>query len=202
MQTTVDNDTLSMLRQPLLTTSSTANQWDELITHFGISITEESECRGIDYVEFRCPIGTADRIALFYDSVLDATTSVVQDTNNQDKVAIVGFGRMDSNGKAEQCLLFRETREAIPPYDGHHIALYVGKSEADFEQAFKNCETAGIVWVNPRFSDKASDLQGANKWKQFRFKNIIDMNTGATIFELEHEVRSVTHSAWPGYSHE
>ena len=73
LQTTVDNDTLSMLRQPLLTTSSTANQWDELITHFGISITEESECRGIDYVDFRCPIGTEDRIALFYDSVLYVT---------------------------------------------------------------------------------------------------------------------------------
>lgn len=167
---------------------------EEFATQYGM---EESECRGIDYVEFKCPIGSADKIALFYDSVFDATTSIVQDNDN--KVAVIGFGTVDASGKAEQCLLFRETNESIPPYDGHHIALYVGQNGSDFEQAFKNCETAGIVWVNPRFSDKASDLQGAKEWHQFRFKDIIDMDSGQPIFELEHEVRSLTHSAWPGY---
>jgi hypothetical protein len=166
----------------------------DLATKYGV---EESECQGIDYVEFNCPMGTADKIALFYDSVLDVTTSIVQDGN--DKVAVIGFGRVNTIGKAEQCLLFRETSEPIPPYDGHHmLALYVGQSGSDFEQAFKNCETAGIVWVNPRFSDKASDLQGAKEWHQFRFKDIINMDSGHTIFGLEHEVRSLTHSAWPG----
>ena len=182
------------LRQPLV--SNTANHVEtlgDLAIKYGM---EESECQGIDYVEFKCPMGMADKIALFYDSVLDATTCVVQD--KQDKVAVIGFGRVDASGKAEQCLLFRETSESIPLYDGHHIALYVGQSGSDFEQAFKNCETAGIVWVNPRFSDKASDLNSAKEWHQFRFKDIIDMDSGQTIFELEHEVRSLTHSAWPG----
>ena len=47
-------------------------------------------------------------------------------------------------------------------------------------------------------SDKTTDLQGARKWKQFRFKDIIDMETGDPIFELEHEMRSIQHEAWPG----
>ena len=182
--------------QPLVSTieEKDVDTFGAFATLYGM---EESECRGIEYVEFKCPVGIADKIALFYDSVFDATTSIVQDDDS--KVAVIGFGTVDANGKAEQCLLFRETSESIPPYDGHHIALYVGQSGADFEQAFKNCETAGIVWVNPRFSDKADDLQGAKEWHQFRFKDIIDMDSGQPIFELEHEVRSLTHSAWPGY---
>jgi hypothetical protein len=76
--------------------------------------------------------------------------------------------------------------------------MYVGRSGDDFEVAFKNAELAGIVWVNPRFSDKADTLEGAKKWNQFRFKDIVDMESGETIFELEHEIRSVEHEAWPG----
>jgi hypothetical protein len=179
-------------RQPLVSETDT-EVYGEVATKYG---RECSECRGIDYVEFHCPWGTAEKIALFYDSVFDATTTVTIDKG--DRIALVGFGNIDSNGKAAQYLLFREIDQSLPPYDGHHIALYVGTTSADFEQAFKNCEMAEIVWVNPRFSDKAMNLSGAKKWKQFRFKDIIDMKTGETILELEHEVRSIMHEAWPG----
>jgi len=83
-----------------------------------------------------------------------------------------------------------------PLYDGHHVALYVGQNQADYEQAFKNCEQAGVVWVNQRSRNKATNLTGAKKWNQFRFKNILDLKTGKKIFELEHVVRSVHHNAW------
>jgi hypothetical protein len=178
-------------RQPLVSKVDT-EAFGEIATQYG---TEESECLGIDYVEFKCPIGTASKIAVFYDSVFDATTTVVED--KQQQVALVAFGNVDEVGRADQNLLFRETDDPIPPYDGHHIALYVGQDARDFVQAFKNSETAGIVWVNPRFSDKASDLEGAIHWHQYRLKDVLDMNTGNAIFELEHEVRSVTHTAWP-----
>jgi hypothetical protein len=179
-------------RQPIIGRHETET-WGDVATTYGCV---ETECRGIDYVEFQCPTGTAAQIALFYESVLDATTSVVQDGDTA--VAVVAFGKVDENGKADQSLLFRETDETIPPYDGHHVAMYVGESKADFAQAFKNADMAGVVWVNPRFSDKAHTLQGAQKWKQFRFKDIVDMETGQKIFELEHEMRSVEHEAWPG----
>lgn len=180
------------LKQPLLTTRDT-DKFQRLATQYGCDSTE---CRGISFCEFMVPLGTADKICQFYDCVLDATASVV--THNGDNIAVVAFGDIDKQGRANQSLLFRETSEKIPPYDGHHVAMYVGKSAADFEQAFKNAETAGVVWVNPRFSDKADTLQGAKHWKQFRLKDIVDMETGKKIFELEHEMRSIEHSAWPG----
>ncbi|GAX17362.1 hypothetical protein FisN_41Hh001 [Fistulifera solaris] len=178
--------------QPIISSANTDFPAD-LVQRFG---RDRSECRGIDYVEFLCPVGTAERIALFYESVFDATTSVVESRDNP--VAVVALGNIDEHGRADQSLLFRETSEPLPPYDGHHVAMYVGESVADFERALTNAITAGIVWVNPRFSDQAHDLAGARKWKQFRFKNIIDMETGETIFELEHEMRSIDHEAWPG----
>ena len=114
------------------------------------------------------------------------------------QVAIIALGKIDSTGRADQTLLFRETTDAIPKYDGHHIAMYVGTSTADFEQAFENAKMANVVWVNPRFSDKAMTLDSATHWKQFRFKDIVDMETGKKVFELEHEMRSIEHEAWPG----
>jgi hypothetical protein len=189
------------LRQPVISRSPT----DTAIAKWGGDFAkqygcDETDCRGIDYVEFLCPMQTAAKIALFYESVLDATTSVVQD--GETSVAIIALGNVDENGKADQSLLFRESEEALPPYDGHHIAMYVGQSQADFEQAYKNADIAGVVWVNPRFSDKADTLQGAIEWKQFRFKDIIDIETGQKIFELEHEMRSIEHEAWPGKSNQ
>lgn len=186
----------STWKQPIIGLSEKdVETWGkDVVDRFGRS--QKIDCAGISYVEFRCPVGTADKIALFYDSVFDATTSVVQDGTTP--VAVVAFGKITAQGLSDQALLFRESNEPIPTYDGHHVAMYVGKSSADFEQAYKNAELAGVVWVNPRFSDKADTLEGAKKWNQFRFKNIVDMDTGKTIFELEHEIRSVKHESWPG----
>ena len=199
--TTTDNDNdndnhnpTTFCRQPILT--ATNHDFGEpLAIQYG---KDESDCRGIDYVEFRCPRQTAERIALFYDSVFDATTFVVENDDDGTKIAIIGFGHIDEHGRSAQSLLFRESDEPTPRYDGHHVAIYVGDNKDDFELAFKNIEQAGVVWINPRFSDKAGNLNGAKKWKQFRFKDIVDLHTGAVIFKLEHEMRSREHEAWPG----
>lgn len=191
-KTTPVSSSLTTLKQPLVTKNDTQD-YGTVATKYGC---DESECRGIDYVELKCPPDTAERIALFYESVLDATTSVIE--YDYTKIAIVAFGDVDENGQCSQSLLFRETTEPLPEYDGHHLAIYVGSCEKDFEQAFKNAELAGVVWVNPRFSDDATTLQRARELQQFRFKNIVDMTTGDTIMELEHEMRSIDHSSWPG----
>eukprot|EP00525_Craspedostauros_australis_P003832 CAMPEP_0198124148 /NCGR_PEP_ID=MMETSP1442-20131203/39262_1 /TAXON_ID= /ORGANISM="Craspedostauros australis, Strain CCMP3328" /LENGTH=406 /DNA_ID=CAMNT_0043783489 /DNA_START=46 /DNA_END=1266 /DNA_ORIENTATION=- len=167
-------------------------KWGDVATTYGKS---QPECRGLDFVEIRCPPNTADDIALFYDSVFDATTTVL---DVDGKIAIIGFGDINENGQPEQSLLFRESPDTADEYDGHHIAMYVGDSVLDFEQAFKNAKLADIVWVNPRFSDDVMDLGGARKWKQFRFKDIVNIQTGETIMELEHELRSIEHESWPG----
>jgi hypothetical protein len=91
----------------------------------------------------------------------------------------------------DQYLLFRETDET----SGHHIAMYVGETVADFERAVQNCMAANVIWVNPRFSDKATNVKTDQQWKQFRFKDTIDMETGERIMGLEHEMRSIQHEA-------
>ena len=180
------------MHQPIIGPDET-DEWGDDATRYG---RKESECLGINYVEFLCPMNSANKIALFYESVFDATTSCID--LGDSKIAIIAFGSVDEMGRTEQSLLFRETNEVIPPYDGHHIAFYVGSSAADFDFCYKNAELANLVWVNPRFSDKADSLQGARNWKQFRMKDIVDMETGDVIMELEHEVRSVEHESWLG----
>lgn len=197
-------------KQPIVAPMDTETWGADLCHQFGRNTTD---CAGIDFVEFWCPVGTARKIALFYESVLDATTSVVPiptttttttTTSTSDaplEAAIIAIGHVRANGRADQSLVFRETTDTaqLPStYDGHHIALYVGESMADFEQAYRNAALAGVVWVNPRFSDDANTLDKARQWQQFRFKNMVDLETGETVFELEHELRSCHHTAWPG----
>lgn len=167
----------------------------DLVNQYG----KPSECLGIDYVEFNVKRSNDDvilKIAQFYEYAMDAAVSMVHDGSN--RVAIIGIGSVSPDGRPSQCLLYREIDEETPPYDGHHVALYVGKSAQDFYETYKQIEQAGIVWVNPRFTDKATTLSGAKKWNQFRFKDILDLKTGKVIYTLEHEVRSVEHEAWPG----
>lgn len=198
-------DLFTNAKQPLVfTTEEDLNQFSIAAETYGLPHEQAPECQGIRYVEFCIPPQTASRIAEFYECVFDTPTTVFGCDDDNDEgggIAIVGIGTIDeTTGKSSQCIIFREveSKDQIPPYDGHHIALYVGNDQADFEQAFKNCDDAGVVWVNPRFSDKATNLNTAKKLKQFRFKNIVDLKNGRTLFTLEHEVRSITHDAFPG----
>lgn len=188
-------------QQPVLKRSKETAELYGTLTSEKYGLTQDTtECKGISYVEFYTPKNIVTRIAEFYECVFDATTNVITDPKTNEKVAIIAFGNIDpETGQSSQTLLFRETDDVdLPKYDGHHIALYVGDNAADFEQAFKNVVDAGVLWINPRFSDKVMNLNTAKKWKQFRFKDIVDLETGKTIFELEHECRSREHEAWPG----
>ncbi len=187
-------------KQPILTNGEDdVQEYSDAAKLYGVGKGEETECRGISYVEVYVPRDKAAIIAEFYECVFDAPTTVFTDPSTSDEVAIVGFGSIDpETGRSSQSLLFRETDAELPTYDGHHVALYVGSSKADFEEAFKNILEAQVLWVNPRFSDKVTNLNTAKKWKQFRFKNLTDLKTGKKIIELEHEVRCVEHDAWPG----
>jgi catechol 2,3-dioxygenase-like lactoylglutathione lyase family enzyme len=71
---------------------------------------------GIPYVEFLVGAGSAAGIARFYDRVLLAPSAVRAD--EMGTLATVKIGR-------HQMLRFRDSSEEAPPYDGHHIAIYV-----------------------------------------------------------------------------
>ncbi len=122
---------------------------------------------GIAYVEFDVPNGTADGIARFYRNVMGARSAASLEDAGQTARVEVGIG---------QHLTFRETDREIPPYDGHHIQIYVG----DFSGPHSKLLGKGLI-------SEESDQH------QYRFKDLADPETGETLFTIEHEVRSMRH---------
>jgi hypothetical protein len=122
---------------------------------------------GIPYVEFTVPEGTSKRIARFYRKVLDAITDT--ETNGGGKAAHIKVG-------PHQELIFRETDRPLPEYDGHHLQVYV----EDFGKPHKKLRKHNLITEE---SDRC----------QYRFEDIIDLETGEVLFQIEHEIRSMTH---------
>jgi hypothetical protein len=122
---------------------------------------------GIPYVEFMVPRGAAPGIARFYEAAFRAPAHVERD--GADTLARVRIGTY-------QCLLFRETDTPIPPYDGHHIAVYV----ASFSEPYGYLKERDLIMEEVRNH-------------QFRVKDIVDPESGELVFTLEHEVRSLYH---------
>ncbi len=123
--------------------------------------------QGIAYVEFPVEPGAAEGIARFYDQVFGAPSRIEQDGGLA--AARVSIGQ-------HQELIFRETREPIPPYDGHHIAIYIANFSGPYE------------WLNER-GLITEDVTN----HQFRFRQIVDPDSGKPLFTIEHEVRSQRH---------
>ncbi|HWP57785.1 MAG TPA: VOC family protein [Candidatus Acidoferrales bacterium] len=120
---------------------------------------------GLPYIEFHTRPGTAAGIARFYEKVMGAPSVVL----SEPPAARVAIGR-------NQWITFRETDGAIPPYDGHHIAVYVAK----FSSIYRFLRERGLILEEVRNH-------------QFRFKTIVDPDSGEEQFLLEHEVRSLKH---------
>jgi len=121
---------------------------------------------GIGYVQFDVPPQTADGIARFYTEVMGTHATVLDDENGRCARTRVGVG---------QELLFRETDRPLPDYDGHHIAIYV----ADFSGPYRRLQEKGLIF------------EESNR-HQYRFKEIVDPESGTPLFTIEHEVRSMT----------
>ncbi len=122
---------------------------------------------GLPYVEFLTRPGTAAAIARFYDKVFHAPASVVR--GSAGPAAHVRVGTF-------QELIFRETDQPLPPYDGHHIAIYV----ANFSGPYKALAARDLIMEEVRNH-------------QFRFNTIADPASGEPVFTVEHEVRSMHH---------
>jgi hypothetical protein len=121
---------------------------------------------GIPYVEFDVPIGSAKGIAEFYRQILDFPANV---TNGDATVARVTIGK-------QQHLLFRETDRPQPEFDAHHIQIYI----VNFSGPHRRLAERNLVY--------SEDNQ-----YQYRFRDIVDLDSGKLLFTIEHEVRSFTH---------
>jgi catechol 2,3-dioxygenase-like lactoylglutathione lyase family enzyme len=123
---------------------------------------------GIVELEFDVPPGCAEGVARFYGDVLAARATISEGTPGLAAARIqVGKG---------QSLVFTESAREPASYDGHHIQVYV----ADFSGPHRRLQQLGGI-------TEESDQH------QFRFLDIVDTRTGAPLFRLEHEIRSMTH---------
>ena len=121
---------------------------------------------GIPYVEFDVPVGTAKGITKFYRDMLDVPATVL---NGDGTTARVTVGK-------QQYLQFRETDKPQPEYDEHHVQIYV----------------VNFSGPHRRLSERNLVNREDNQY-QYRFRDIVDLDSGKHLFTIEHEVRSLTH---------
>ncbi len=117
---------------------------------------------GMPYVEFDVRPGTAARIARFYRDVVGALADV------DGRTARVHAGE-------DQYLYFRETDAPEQPYDGHHIQIYI----TNFSAPYRRLQELGLITVE-------------TNQHEYRFNDIIDLDSREVLFTVEHEVRSQT----------
>ena len=121
----------------------------------------------IAYVAFDVPPGAARGIARFYESILGARAAV--DGAAGSETAIISVS-------ATQRLRFRETARPLPDYDGHHVQIYI----SDFSGPHRRLLERGLV------TEESDEYQ-------YRFRDLVDLDSGKALFTIEHEVRSLTH---------
>ena len=202
-------------QQPVVQQSD-VDTFGDVALRYGVGETNTSECLGIDYLEFECQVHTAAKIANFYEVIFNATTttvvvpppSILAGTKTEEEppttVAYISIGNIDpTTHEAEQYLIFRETCDHVPPTDGHHIALYLGSTqhetdEHDFARAFHQAQHRGLLSTNWRDTVAVFEWDTAQAECQFRIHDIVDVDTGDLLFQLEHELRSIHHPTWPG----
>ena len=118
---------------------------------------------GMPYVEFDVPVGTARGIAAFYPAMIGTPATV---TNGDGTTARVKVGK-------DQYLVFRETDRPLPDYDEHHVQIYV----VDFSGPHRRLGKL---------------VNREDNQYQYRFRDIVDIESGRHLFTIEHEVRSIT----------
>ncbi len=122
---------------------------------------------GMPYVEIHSHIGSSAGIMRFYKEIFATTGTVGEDANGRFARIPIGLG---------ESLVFRETSRDLPPFDGHHIQIAL----ADFSGPHR------------RLLDRDLITEESNE-SQYRFERLVDLDTGANLAVIEHEVRSMRH---------
>jgi hypothetical protein len=122
---------------------------------------------GMAYIAFDVRPGTARGIARFYREIMGAPAQVIE--NGKGPHAKVEVGD-------HQYYYFRETDAPEAPYDGHHAQIYI----ADFSGPHRKLSDLGLI-------TREFDAY------EYRFNDIIDLDTREVLFTIEHETRAQTH---------
>jgi hypothetical protein len=123
---------------------------------------------GMPYVELDVAAGTnLEGIARFYREILGGIAGVSKDERGPYAWA---------NTSADSKVTYRETKKKLPPYDGHHIQITL----TDFSGPHKKLLERGLI-------TEESDQH------QYRFVDIVDVDTNKPLAQIEHETRSMRH---------
>lgn len=125
---------------------------------------------GMPFVEFDAPRGSAAGIARFYREMIGAKARVENAASGDCAVVEAG---------AKQWLLFREGDMENVVNKTHHIMIFV----CDFSGPHGRLNARGLV------------SEESNQW-QYRFENIADLDSGRSLFVIDHEVRSMTNTMY------
>ena len=121
---------------------------------------------GMPYVRFDVRPGTVERIARFYREVMDAPAEVIKNGAGPETKVQVG---------ENQYFYFRETDAPETRYDRHHVQIYL----TNFSGPYRKLLDLGLITIED------NDYQ-------YRFKDVIDLDTKEVLFTVEHETRSAT----------
>ena len=123
---------------------------------------------GMPYVEFDIQAGTdLGAIAKFYVEILGAIAGV-----SSDERGPYAWARTSAESK----VIYRETTAKLPEFDGHHIQITL----VDFSGPHKKLLERGLI-------SEESDQH------QYRFLDIVDVDSNKPLFRVEHETRSMRH---------
>lgn len=122
---------------------------------------------GMSYIEFDVPVGTAAGIARFYREIYAAPAEMISSKEGQTARVLAGD---------RQHVVFRETGEPQKPYDGNHFQMYI----ANFSAPYKKLQALGLI----------TQESGQH---QYRFKDIVDLDTREVLYTIDHEVRAMSH---------
>jgi catechol-2,3-dioxygenase len=121
---------------------------------------------GMPYVRFDVRPGTAERIARFYCEIMSAPAEVKKNGAGPEAKVQVG---------EQQYFYFRETDAPEAPYDRHHVQIYL----SNFSGPYRKLLDLGLITM------ETNDYE-------YRFKDVVDLDTREVLFTVEHETRSQT----------
>jgi len=138
---------------------------------------------GIRYIEIACRPGTSSRIANFYSDIMGCDTVEIKPT-----CTAVSIGPGVHLVYAENDQLSEEDSKSM---EGVHVCFYAN----DFKGLYNRLKAKDLVWTNPRFThlDSCDTWEEAHASRTLRFKDVIDLETGEKLVELEHETRPLRH---------
>ena len=123
---------------------------------------------GMPYVECDIAAGTdLSKIVRFYQEILGGIAGVSSDERGP-------YAWVSTS--AESKVTFRESKTPLPEYDAHHIQITL----ADFSGPHKQLLERGLI-------SEESDQH------QYRFLDIVDVDTNKPLHRIEHETRSMRH---------